>query len=94
MGHNISNFTRRANIVVRPIGDFNGWQFVLHCSRCRVRRILPVAGLVKRYGASPLIGDVVERFICGSPNCGAMPFSVHYESRLHRVVLHGPGTFS
>ena len=94
MGHNIKNTTLRANIVVRPIGDFKDWRFVMHCSRCRLTRMMPVAGLVRRYSDAHLVGEVVGRFVCATPRCGSMPSSVHLASRLHRVVLHGPGAFS
>lgn len=91
MGFNVSNDTKRLNIVQRPLADFLDWRFLVTCARCREQRALQVTALASRYRRHHSVGETAERLRCGVPRCGALPSSVHFVNRLHRVILHGPG---
>lgn len=91
MGFNVSNNTRRLNIVQQPSADFLDWHFLATCPRCLEQRPVPVTVLASRNAGNHLVGETVERLRCGAPVCGAMPSSIVILNRLHRVILHGPG---
>lgn len=92
MGHNVKNSTRRANIVTRQLSNFPDWRFEVGCPRCNLRRVLPVADLIQRFGGQHIVAEVAERFVCR--HCRGMPDMIVISNRLHRVILHGTVAFA
>ena len=91
MGHNISNSTRRINIMAGPIGSFHEWTLEIGCPRCRDRREVRMLDLLDRIDGQIRVGAAVDKLRCSAPRCGLRPDRVVIYNRLHRVVLVGPG---
>lgn len=93
MAANIKNHVRRAHVLVRPLSDFSGDVLLIQCSRCHSRRRLLVCTLVASHGGQHLVGHVLNRLVCKAQGCKAIPGFVSLHTRLHRVILHGPGAY-
>jgi hypothetical protein len=93
MGHNVSNGKRRDNLVRSRLADLLEWTLEVRCPRCRDRRDLPIQEVVARCGGAHQLGDVLPRLRCSSPRCRTVPDSIIARSRLHSVILVGPGSY-
>jgi len=59
MGYNISNRTRRLNILAGAIGAFHEWTLIVGCPRCRDRREVRVVDLLDHCDGQERVGAVV-----------------------------------
>ena len=93
MAANVKNHVRRANLITTPIGHLAEAHLSIQCGRCRLQRTVPVRGYVDRYGGQHLLGDLLNRVVCGDPVCRAIPGIITLHARGRRVILLGPGAF-
>lgn len=93
MAANIKNHVRRANLIITPIGHLSEAHLSIQCSRCRLQRSVPVHGYVNRYGGHHILGDLLNRIVCGDTTCRAIPGIITLHAHGRRVILFGPGAY-